>query len=140
MRNRKRKRKRKNIFSSPPRLGRFWPKSRLRPLPAPLLPRPKQPSNARAAPCLTARPHRSAAPPLSLSRCSPAGSTGPLVRSLVPLMPSPACSPPTTATLSPRINARTGLSYLPATVPEPSPHPSATRAIPSPFAPSPPSW
>jgi hypothetical protein len=38
------------------------------------------------------------------------------------------------------INARTGLSYLPATVTEPSPHPSPARAIPSPFAPSPPSW
>jgi hypothetical protein len=63
---------------------------------------PPSPLSAQAAqlrapaPRLTARPHRSAAPSLSLSRRSPAGSLGPLVKTIVPPMPSPARSPPTT--------------------------------------------
>jgi hypothetical protein len=93
MRNRKQKKKKEKPF--PPRLGRIRPKPR--PL-SPLSSRgPSSPATPAPAPRLTARPHRSAAPPLSLSRRYPAGSPGLLVRSLVPPMPSPARSPPTTA-------------------------------------------
>jgi hypothetical protein len=65
---------------------------------APALP-PSSPAQAAQlhapAPRLTTRPHRSAAPPVSLSRRSPTGSPGLPVRTIVPPMPSPACSPPT---------------------------------------------
>ena len=92
MRNRKQKKKKE----TPPRLGRIRPKPRPRPLPP--SPPMAQAAQLRApAPRLTARPHPSAAPSLSLSRRSSADSPGPLVSSLVPPMPSPARSPPTTA-------------------------------------------
>jgi hypothetical protein len=78
----------------------------------------------RPRPRLTARPHLSAAPPLSLSRRSPTGSPGPLVRSLVPPMPSPMRSPPTTARpVSSPLTHAPASATSPLTVPEPSPHP-----------------
>jgi hypothetical protein len=95
MRNRKQKKKKEK--PSPPRLGHIRPKPRPRPL-SPLSSRgPSSPATPAPTPRLTARPHQSAAPPLSLSRRSSAGSSGPLVRSLVQPMPSPVRSPPTTA-------------------------------------------
>jgi hypothetical protein len=60
----------------------------------PPLSSPAQAAQLRApTPHLTNRPHRSAAPPLSLPRRSPTGSPGPPVRTFVPPMPSQARSP-----------------------------------------------
>jgi hypothetical protein len=90
-----RKQKNKKEKPSPP-LG--WADSgpnRAAPALSPLS-SPAQAAQLRApAPRLTTRPHRSAAPPLSLSRRSPTGIPGPPVRTIVPPMPSPARSPPT---------------------------------------------
>jgi hypothetical protein len=120
MRNRKQKKEK----TFPPRLGRSRPKPRQRPLP-PLSSRgPSSPAMPAPAQRLTAWPHLSAAPPLSLSRRSPADSPGPLVRSLVSPMPSLARSPPTTACpVSSPLTRAPASATSPLTVPEPSPHP-----------------
>jgi hypothetical protein len=80
-----------------PSAGPYPAQTASRPLPAPLLP-PTQAAQLHVpAPRMTARPHWSVAPPLSLSRRSPTGSSGPPVRTIVPPMPSPARSSPTTS-------------------------------------------
>jgi hypothetical protein len=136
--NRKQKKKKEKPF--PPRLGQLWHKPRRTRSSPPLLPGPSGPAaRARAAP-------DNPAPPVS-------GSTPLPLAPLSHWQPGPTCQDHRPAhaitdalaadRLTPHrfaINARTGLSDHPATVPEPSPHPSPARAISSPFAPSPPSW
>jgi hypothetical protein len=94
--NRKQKKKKEKPF--PPSAGPILAQTAPRPLFSPSS--PAQAAQLRApAPRLTTRPHRSAAPPLSLSRRSPTGSPGPPVRTFVPPMPSPARSPLTASRL-----------------------------------------
>jgi hypothetical protein len=120
--NRKRKR-------NPPRLGQFWPNPRHARASPPVS--PVQAAQLRApAPPLTDWPHRSATP-LSSSRAA-------LSLAAQARLSSPSSRPCLTCAfaaerLTPRrlaIKARTGLSDHPATVPEPSPHPSPARAVP----------
>jgi hypothetical protein len=121
--NRKQKKTKKKI-PSPPRLGRFWPKPRrARSFPPPSPPTAQAAQLRAPAPHLTYRPHRSAAPPLSLLRRSPTGSPGPPVRTIVPPMPSPARSPPHAPSLHHQCSHR----------PQRPPR-HCTRAIPSPLA------
>jgi hypothetical protein len=128
-----RNRKQKKGKTLPPRLGRFGPSHSPPPLLRGASPSPSAAQAAQQRPRsrLTTQPHPAATPPLSLSRRSPAGSPGPLVRSLVPPMPSPARSPPTTARpVSSPLTRAPASATSPLTVPEPSPHPPACPSHP----------
>jgi hypothetical protein len=139
MRNRNQKKKKGKTL--PPSAGPYPAQAVPAPASPPLLPRPKQPSNTCAHAALD-----SLTPPVS-------GSSPLRLAPLSRWQPGPACQIPRPAHAfigafaadhrPPRllaINARTGLIYLPATIPVSSPHPSPARAIPSSFAPSPPAW
>jgi hypothetical protein len=134
----------------PPRLGRSGPTNPR----APALSLPLSPAQAtqlrapRAS--LTSWPRPSATCSLPLTPLPLSGSLAPPVSSFVSPMPSPAHPPPSPSHPVASPLRRAPAPATPATVPEPSPHPPPTRAIPSPprlpepsqsaLAPFPPSW